>query len=228
VRTSEFFSQRYEAFHLEFADVFFLLLLLLLLILLSFRFCDELGRRDYVTEQILSLHPKYKPNTTWDASLTVPQPFIVLSVAAAANALNHIDFYAWKGFLRKVHGCQGIAEVVGCTVENVEKTLREYREAAKAGKDSFGKTRFVGIPEMNEEFYVGAVVPVLHYCQGGLAIDTFGHVLDKNGDPIPGLYACGEVCGGVHGENRLAGNSLLECVVYGRIVGHTICGGVGK
>ena len=189
---------------------------------LSPRFCDELGRRDYVTGQILLLHPDHQPNTTWDASLTLPQPFIVLSVATAANASKHIEFYAWKGFLRKVQGCQGIAEAIGCSVERVESTLQEYQQAAKAGKDAFGKTRFVGIPELNEEFYIGTVVPVLHYCQGGLSIDVQGHVLDKEGEPIPGLYACGEVSGGVHGENRLAGNSLLECVVYGRIVSQTI------
>uniref|UniRef100_A0A7S3L2V2 FAD-dependent oxidoreductase 2 FAD-binding domain-containing protein n=2 Tax=Amphora coffeiformis TaxID=265554 RepID=A0A7S3L2V2_9STRA len=188
------------------------------------RFCDELGRRDYVTEQILSLHPDHDPNTTWDASLTLPRPYIVLPVAAAASISKHIEFYAWKGFLRKVQGCQGVAEAVGCSVENVGKTLQEYQHAAKVGNDSFGKTRFIGVPEMNEEFYVGTVVPVLHYCQGGLAIDTSGHVLGKNGEPIPGLHACGEVSGGVHGENRLAGNSLLECVVYGRIVSQTICG----
>ena len=96
-------------------------------------------------------------------------------------------------------------------------------QAAKEGKDAFDKTRFVNIPSANDEFYVGTVVPVLHYCMGGLSINVRGEVLGKNNnEPIPGLYACGEVSGGVHGDNRLAGNSLLECVVYGRIVGQTI------
>lgn len=177
-----------------------------------------------MTDQILSLHPDHKPNTPWDASFTLPQPFLVLSVAASASISKHIEFYAWKGFLRKVQGCQSIAEAIGCSVDNVETTMKEYQDAAKVGKDSFGKTRFVGVPESEEEFYVGTVVPVLHYCQGGLAIDVHGHVLDKNGELIPGLYACGEVAGGVHGESRLAGNSLLECVVYGRIVSQTVRG----
>ena len=75
---------------------------------------------------------------------------------------------------------------------------------------------------MDEEFYVGTIVPVLHYCMGGLSIDAQGRVIGKNGTPVSGLYACGEVSGGVHGDNRLAGNSLLECVVYGRIVSQTI------
>jgi len=57
---------------------------------------------------------------------------------------------------------------------------------------------------------------------GGITIDTQGNVLDKNKMPIPGLHAAGEVSGGVHGNNRLGGNSLLECTVFGTIVGQKI------
>merc|ERR1719401_3063860 len=73
---------------------------------------------------------------------------------------------------------------------------------------------------MTEEFYVGTIVPVIHYTMGGLAIDTDGRVLtaDSN-EPMEGLYAIGEASGGVHGDNRLAGNSLLECTVFGHHVG---------
>ena len=57
---------------------------------------------------------------------------------------------------------------------------------------------------------------------GGISIDTEGNVLNSEGEPIPGLHAAGEVAGGVHGANRLGGNSLLECTVYGTIVGQKI------
>ena len=57
---------------------------------------------------------------------------------------------------------------------------------------------------------------------GGITIDTNGNVLDKNKNIISGLHAAGEVAGGVHGENRLGGNSLLECTVYGTIIGQKI------
>jgi len=56
---------------------------------------------------------------------------------------------------------------------------------------------------------------------GGIKISPNGEVL-KDGKPIPGLYAAGEVAGGVHGKNRLGGNSLLDCVVYGRVTGREI------
>lgn len=63
------------------------------------------------------------------------------------------------------------------------------------------------------------MTPVLHYTMGGLEIDPESRVLDDNQKPIPGLFAAGEVAGGVHGANRLGGSSLLGCVVFGRVSG---------
>merc|ERR1711988_1350522 len=69
----------------------------------------------------------------------------------------------------------------------------------------------------SEPFYVAIITPVIHYCMGGLEIDAKSRVLDTKRQVIPGLYAAGEVAGGVHGNNRLGGNSLLDCVVFGRV-----------
>merc|ERR1719221_708687 len=73
-----------------------------------------------------------------------------------------------------------------------------------------------------EEFYVAIITPVIHYCMGGLEVTVDSEVVGKNGK-IPGLYAAGEVAGGIHGNNRLGGNSLLDCVVYGRVAGKAAC-----
>merc|ERR1719214_113894 len=70
-----------------------------------------------------------------------------------------------------------------------------------------------------EPFYVAIITPVIHYCMGGLEIDVNSAVLGADGKAIPGLYCAGEVAGGVHGNNRLGGNSLLDCVVFGRVAG---------
>merc|ERR1712078_436304 len=69
-----------------------------------------------------------------------------------------------------------------------------------------------------EPFYVAIITPVIHYCMGGLEVTADAEVISKNG-VIPGLYAAGEIAGGVHGNNRLGGNSLLDCVVFGRVAG---------
>merc|ERR1712028_122957 len=75
-----------------------------------------------------------------------------------------------------------------------------------------------GAAVKTEPFFVAIITPVIHYCMGGLEIDADGLVIGKTG-PINGLYCAGEVAGGVHGNNRLGGNSLLDCVVFGRVTG---------
>ena len=68
---------------------------------------------------------------------------------------------------------------------------------------------------MNAPFYAVKVAPGIHHTMGGLKIDTATRVLDTNGDPIPGLFAAGEVTGGVHGGNRLGGNAVCDINVFG-------------
>eukprot|EP00971_Amphidinium_carterae_P287620 5709589-Amphidinium_carterae.1 len=74
----------------------------------------------------------------------------------------------------------------------------------------------------SEPFYVAIITPVIHYCMGGLEIDEDSQCIGAKGK-IPGLYAAGEIAGGVHGNNRLGGNSLLDCVVFGRVAGKAAC-----
>merc|ERR1712183_1234540 len=85
-----------------------------------------------------------------------------------------------------------------------------------SGKTGSGKKFYHNIIDgskfASEEFYVAIITPVIHYCMGGLEIDCDSAVYGGNGSIIPGLYAAGEVAGGVHGNNRLGGNSLLDCV----------------
>jgi len=72
---------------------------------------------------------------------------------------------------------------------------------------------------MNDYSNVAVMTPVLHYTMGGLEIDPESRVIGSSSKPIPGLFAAGEVAGGVHGANRLGGSSLLGCVVFGRVSG---------
>jgi len=83
------------------------------------------------------------------------------------------------------------------------------------------KKYFHNLPYKTDDyFFVAIVCPVVHYCMGGLKISPNSEVLSK-GKPLSGLYAAGEVAGGVHGKNRLGGNSLLDCVVFGRVAGRS-------
>eukprot|EP00435_Cladocopium_sp_Y103_P018312 s3759_g4.t1 len=92
------------------------------------------------------------------------------------------------------------------------------------GKNHFRNSKAAKMADRHVTLYskkglLTKVVPVIHYTMGGIAINVEGQVLDKDQKVIPGLYAIGEASGGVHGDNRLAGNSLLECTVFGRHVG---------
>merc|ERR1712203_1285232 len=95
-----------------------------------------------------------------------------------------------------------------------------------SGKTGSGKKFYhniiPGSAVAKEEFYVAIITPVIHYCMGGLEVTVDSEVVGKKGK-IPGLYAAGEVAGGIHGNNRLGGNSLLDCVVFGRVAGKAAC-----
>merc|ERR1711866_42727 len=96
-----------------------------------------------------------------------------------------------------------------------------------SGKTGSGKKFYHNIlpaeKVKTEPFYVAIITPVIHYCMGGLEIDSHSAVYGQNEQVIPGLYAAGEVAGGVHGNNRLGGNSLLDCVVFGRVAAKAAC-----
>ena len=74
----------------------------------------------------------------------------------------------------------------------------------------------------NTEVFVRLMAPSTHHTMGGIVVDTQRHVLDAEGNIIPGLYAAGEVTGGIHGGNRLGGNAIVEIFVSGRTAANTI------
>jgi len=183
------------------------------------RFTDELGTRQAVVNAQLR-------RANMSGNVADARHFaLVLNGKAAAMAERHVTLYSKKGLLKKVVGLDGLATQLGANTKILQNTLDAYNAAAVAGQDEFGRTVF---PkhwpiESSEVFYVGQVTPVIHYTMGGIAIDVDGRVLsDVNNEAIPGLYAIGEVSGGVHGDNRLAGNSLLECTVFGHHVGRIL------
>jgi hypothetical protein len=174
------------------------------------RFADELGKRDYVTGRMWG-HKK--------------GPYrLVLNSKAAAQIAWHCEHYSSRGLMREMSGAE-LAKEMGVTQKKLQGTFDVYNKAAEnPGTDEFGKKFFNATPVMaDDKFMVAIVCPVVHYCMGGVAGGPDGRVLNKAGQAIPGLYAAGEVLGGVHGTNRLGGSSLLDCVVFGRVSGRTAC-----
>jgi flavocytochrome c len=191
------------------------------------RFCNELGTRDYVTDKMLEHDDAYRESRTWNPDTAIPTFYLLLSAEAAQKAARHVGTYTRKGLITRLHGLKNLASYLEIPHDTLASTIREYQSfARREGGDVFGKKDFEGLPGEDleaEAFYVGEVTPVLHYCMGGVKITASGEVLSSDGSStIPGLYAVGELTGGVHGNNQLGGNSLLECAVFGTIVGKKI------
>ena len=124
--------------------------------------------------------------------------------------------------MKKMSGKQ-LAKDIGCSEDALQKTFTAYNAIAEGKqKDPFGKRFFHNLPfDINDTFHVAIMEPVLHFTMGGIEINDKAQVLNSDKKPFEGLYACGELAGGVHGANRLGGSSLLGCVVYGRVAGES-------
>ena len=170
------------------------------------RFVDELQHRDYVTGKIWE-NGKY--------------PIRLILNGQASNEIEwHCKHYVGRGLMKRFDSGDALAKEMGVSSAKLKKTFEDYNAGAKAKKDPFGKKFFSnGEWKMNDFFHVAIMTPVLHYTMGGLEIDPESRVLGRDGKPVSGLFAAGEVAGGVHGANRLGGSSLLGCVVFGRVSG---------
>ncbi|KZT08433.1 fumarate reductase [Laetiporus sulphureus 93-53] len=170
------------------------------------RFVDELQHRDFVTGKMWE-NGKYPIR-------------LVLNGPASKEIEWHIKHYVGRGLMKRYESGEALAKDMGLKPEALKKTFDDYNNIVKAKKDPFGKKFFApGEWKLNDVFNVAIMTPVLHYTMGGLEIDAESRVVSKEGKPIPGLFAAGEVAGGVHGANRLGGSSLLGCVVFGRVSG---------
>lgn len=169
------------------------------------RFCDELGTRDYVTEKIIE-HCKGG----------YIKALIAINEEGRQEYGKNINFYIGKGFLKEYRNWEQLCEKLNLSKDNVKNTIREYNEFADKGSDIFGKTNFPYKFDFGQKVYAGYITPSIHYTMGGLKINEKTEIL-KDNVKINGLFGAGEVTGGVHGGNRLGANSLLECVVFGRI-----------
>jgi flavocytochrome c len=171
------------------------------------RFSDELGHRDYVSGQM------WKEKGKW--------PIRLVLNSKASNVLDfHTRHYSGRGLMKKMTGKELVKEI-GCGEAALQKTFDEYNLIADGKKkDPWNKRFFHNMPfTLDDDFHVALMEPVLHFTMGGIEIDEHAQVLNSEQKPFNGLYACGELAGGVHGANRLGGSSLLGCVVYGRVAG---------
>lgn len=111
-----------------------------------------------------------------------------------------------------------LAEQIEMPADVLEKTIADFNKCVEAKKDEFGREVWKNKIEKGP-FYATPRCPAVHHTMGGLKINEKAQVINEDGDIIPGLYAAGEVTGGIHGSNRLGGNAIPDIIVFGRIAG---------
>ena len=181
------------------------------------RFVNEGGRRDDMTNALFAQTDAYM----WVVmdSDTYPTGDERNNFGETANQLVE------AGRAVKADTLEELAEKMNVPADTLIAAVTEFNRHAEGGDlagtpDEFGRTLYK-TPIDTAPFYAAARIPTVHHTMGGVRINVNAQVLDENGNVIPGLYAAGEVTGGIHGANRLGGNALTDTVVFGRIAGES-------
>lgn len=140
------------------------------------------------------------------------------SIVKLLNSFNEdVETLVSIGRIYKADSLADLAKQLGMPADKLEATVAEFNKMVEAKNDpKFGRKLF-DRPIVKPPFYATPRAPSIHHTMGGLQISTNAQVLDKKGKPIPGLYAAGEVTGGIHGSNRLGGNATADVLTFGRI-----------
>jgi len=168
------------------------------------RFVNELTTRDKASELIL--------NQTGKSAYLVFDEGI-------RKSLKQIDGYFHLELVKEGATIKELAAALKIPAETLEATIETYNKAVDTKNDAEFKRPDMPRALRTAKYYAIEVKPGVHYTMGGLKINTNTQVMAKDGMPIAGFFAAGEVTGGVHGANRLGGNSISETITFGRIAG---------
>ena len=170
------------------------------------RFVDEVGTRDVVSAAEIAQPGSY----SW---LIVDQ--------AMVDASSVIQGYIKKGYTKTGATYEELAKELDVDPATFANTMETWNGYVEAKNDpDFGRTSFAN-PLNNGPYYAIKVTAGVHHTMGGVTINSATEVLKEDGTVIPGLFAAGEVTGGVHGANRLGGTAVADFVVFGRIAGES-------
>ena len=177
------------------------------------RFYDEVSTRDKVSAAEIA----QPGSSSW-----------LIVDGKMAEASNVIQGYISKGFTVSGETYEGLAMAMGVPFLTFTETMEKWNGYVEAKEDpDFGRTSFAS-PLDTPPYYAIHVTAGIHHTMGGVVINPDTQVLDVDGNVIPGLFAAGEVTGGVHGGNRLGGNAVADFVVFGRIAGQQAAAFAGE
>ncbi len=172
------------------------------------RFVNELNTRKICANAITAL-PEHSAYLIFDQGIR--------------DHVKAIEFYDKVGLV--VHGetIEDLAKQINVDPSNLKQTVTTWNQAVENHDDAeFGRTTGMDRGITKPGFFAIHIAPAIHYTMGGIHITPKTQVLDGNGDIIKGLFAAGEVAGGLHGNNRVGGNSIAETIVFGRQAGQQV------
>lgn len=169
------------------------------------RFVNELNTRDKVSAAITDL-PEESAYLIFDQG-----------VRDRAKA---IDFYEKQGYVVSGKNIEELAEQIDVPASQLQTTIDTWNQSvANKTDEEFERTTAMENDLTKPSYYAIQIAPGIHYTMGGVKINTQTEVLNKDSQPIEGLYAAGELVGGLHGNNRIGGNSVAEIIIFGRQAG---------
>lgn len=172
------------------------------------RFVNELNTRKICANAITAL-PEHSAYLIFDQGIR--------------DHVKAIEFYDKVGLV--VHGetIEDLAKQINVDPSNLKQTVTTWNQAVENHDDAeFGRTTGMDRGITKPGFFAIPIAPAIHYTMGGIHITPKTQVLDGNGDIIKGLFAAGEVAGGLHGNNRVGGNSIAETIIFGRQAGQQV------
>jgi fumarate reductase flavoprotein subunit len=177
------------------------------------RFVSEAERRDVMTQALIKQPDQFMYIVCDAHSMPTPQ---------TKNSFNQTaEECVKRGSAFSADTIEALAGKIGVDPAAFRKTVDEYNAGIDAKNDPFGKD-LLGQKLDKAPFYASPRVPTVHHTMGGVKINAQAQVIDVAGKVIPGLFAAGEVTGGIHGTNRLGGNALADTIVFGRIAGQNV------
>lgn len=168
------------------------------------RFFNEMDTRDKVSAAELKQDGKYA---------------YAIFGEGTKDKVKAVDQYISKNMVVEANNVEELAKKLDIKPEELKATVTKWNKAVADKKDSeFGRTTGM-TNDISGKVYAIKVAPGIHHTMAGVKINTQTQVLKEDGQPIKGLYAAGEVTGGLHGGNRIGGNAVADIIIFGRQAG---------
>lgn len=184
------------------------------------RFVEELGTRREISMAIKA-QTDYVGYVLWDETSNEKTGTMKSNPEEAKSLFD-------RGLMVKADTLEELADHFGIDKDALLETVKTFNENSAKKEDPEFNLRMLGWQVKDAPFYMMKAAPAVHHTMGGLKINTDAQVLNKDGEWIDGLYAAGEVTGGIHGSNRLGSVAMADITVFGRIAGENAAANAKK